>query len=66
MSQSTAVFRRGRLLLWGACLAAAFALPEGSQVARLTITQLAPILPYLLMVAILVFRPRGLMGSRES
>jgi len=41
-------------------------LPQGSQVARLTITQLAPILPYLLMVAILVFRPRGLMGSRES
>ena len=42
------------------------ALPQGSQVARLTITQLAPVLPYLLMVAILVFRPRGLMGSRES
>ncbi len=42
------------------------ALPEGSQVARLTITQLAPILPYVLMVAILIFRPRGLMGSRES
>ena len=41
-------------------------LPAGSQVARLTITQLAPILPYLLMVAILIFRPRGLMGSRES
>ena len=41
-------------------------LPEGSQVARLTITQMAPVLPYLLMVAILIFRPRGLMGSRES
>jgi branched-chain amino acid transport system permease protein len=41
-------------------------LPEGSQVARLTITQLAPVLPYMLMVAILVFRPRGLMGARES
>ena len=35
-------------------------------VARLTVTQLAPILPYLLMVAILIFRPRGLMGARES
>ncbi len=33
---------------------------------RLTLTQLAPVLPYLLMVAILVFRPRGLMGARES
>jgi branched-chain amino acid transport system permease protein len=41
-------------------------LPAGSQVARLTLTQLAPVLPYLLMVAILIFRPRGLMGSRES
>ena len=41
-------------------------LPEGSQVARLTITQLAPVLPYLLMVGILVLRPRGLMGARES
>jgi branched-chain amino acid transport system permease protein len=35
-------------------------------VARLTITQLAPVLPYLLMVAILIFRPRGLMGAREN
>jgi branched-chain amino acid transport system permease protein len=34
--------------------------------ARLTLTQLAPVLPYLLMVAILIFRPRGLMGARES
>lgn len=33
---------------------------------RLTLTQLAPILPYLFMVAILIFRPRGLMGARES
>ena len=41
-------------------------LPEGSQVARLTITQLAPVLPYLPMVAILIFRPRGLMGAREN
>ncbi|MGZ6142906.1 MAG: branched-chain amino acid ABC transporter permease [Myxococcales bacterium] len=34
--------------------------------ARLSLTQLAPIMPYLLMVAILVFRPRGLMGARET
>ena len=34
--------------------------------ARLTVTQLAPILPYLFMVAILIFQPRGLMGARES
>jgi branched-chain amino acid transport system permease protein len=42
------------------------ALPQGSQISRLTITQLAPVLPYVLMVAILIFRPRGLMGARES
>lgn len=33
---------------------------------RLSLTQLAPIMPYILMVAILVFRPRGIMGARES
>jgi branched-chain amino acid transport system permease protein len=34
--------------------------------ARLSFTQLAPVMPYLLMVAILIFRPRGLMGTRET
>ncbi len=33
---------------------------------RLSLTQLAPIMPYLLMVVILIFRPRGLMGARET
>src|SRR5436190_13823926 len=32
---------------------------------RLSLTQLAPIMPYLLMVVILIVRPRGLMGARE-
>lgn len=41
-------------------------LAGGSNLARLSISQLAPVLPYLLMVAILIFRPRGLMGARES
>ena len=41
-------------------------LEAGGVLARLTITQLAPVLPYLFMVAILIFRPRGLMGARES
>ena len=36
-----------------------------SALARLSLTQLAPIMPYLLMVAILIFRPRGLMGARS-
>lgn len=34
--------------------------------ARLSLTQLAPIMPYILMVAILIFRPRGIMGARET
>lgn len=33
---------------------------------RVSISQAAPILPYVLMVLILIFRPRGLMGTRES
>lgn len=36
------------------------------QVLRLTVAQVSPILPYLLMVLILIFRPRGLMGARET
>jgi branched-chain amino acid transport system permease protein len=32
----------------------------------LTISQVAPILPYLLLVLVLIFRPRGLMGTRED
>jgi branched-chain amino acid transport system permease protein len=33
---------------------------------KLTLSQVAPILPYLLLVLILIFRPRGLMGTREG
>ena len=33
---------------------------------RLTISQIAPILPYLLLVLILIFRPKGLLGTREG
>jgi branched-chain amino acid transport system permease protein len=32
----------------------------------LTIAQMAPVLPYLLLVLMLVLRPRGLMGTREG
>jgi len=34
--------------------------------ARITLSQVAPVLPYLIMVAMLVVRPRGLLGTRES
>ena len=33
---------------------------------KLTISQVAPILPYLFLVLILIFRPRGLLGKRET
>ena len=33
---------------------------------KLTLAQVAPILPYLFLVLILIFRPRGLLGTREG
>jgi branched-chain amino acid transport system permease protein len=42
---------------------------EGSllyPVAKITLAQAAPILPYLLLVLILIFRPKGLFGTREG
>jgi branched-chain amino acid transport system permease protein len=38
----------------------------GYDLLRLSISDIAPILPYLLLVLILIFRPRGLMGKREG
>jgi branched-chain amino acid transport system permease protein len=35
-------------------------------VLSLTLSQVAPVLPYLLLVLVLIFRPRGLMGTREG
>jgi branched-chain amino acid transport system permease protein len=32
----------------------------------LTLAQLAPLLPYLLLVAVLAMRPRGLFGRRDD
>ena len=33
---------------------------------KLTLSQVAPILPYLFLVLMLIFRPRGLLGTRED
>ena len=38
----------------------------GYPLLKLTISQVAPILPFLLMVLILIFRPKGLLGTREG
>jgi len=37
-----------------------------NSVMKLTISQVAPILPYLFLVLILIFRPKGLLGTRED
>ncbi len=38
----------------------------GYPLLKLSLSQVAPILPYLLMVLILIFRPKGLMGTRDE
>ena len=37
----------------------------GYSLLQLKLSQVAPILPYLLLVLMLIFRPRGLLGTRE-
>jgi branched-chain amino acid transport system permease protein len=38
----------------------------GNTLMKLTVSQVAPILPYLFLVLILIFRPKGLLGTREG
>ena len=38
----------------------------GWPILRITMAQAAPILPYLLLVLMLIFRPKGLLGTREG
>jgi branched-chain amino acid transport system permease protein len=37
-----------------------------SSVWKLSVSQMAPVMPYLLMVVMMIVRPRGLMGTREG
>lgn len=39
---------------------------SGGSLLRLTVSQVAPILPYLFLVLMLIFRPKGLLGTREG
>jgi len=41
-------------------------LASDNSLLKLTISQVAPILPYLLLVLILIVRPKGLLGTREG
>jgi len=47
-------------------LASLFGLSSTHTLLTLTISQIAPILPYLLLVLMLIFRPKGLLGTREG
>ncbi len=38
----------------------------GYSVLKLTLAQVAPVLPFLLLVLVLIVRPRGLLGKREN
>ena len=38
----------------------------GYAVLKLTVSQVTPVLPYLLLVLILIVRPKGLLGTRED
>ena len=33
---------------------------------RVTVAQIAPILPYMLLILVLIFKPTGLFGNRET
>jgi branched-chain amino acid transport system permease protein len=39
---------------------------QGNSLVKTTLSQVAPILPYLFLVLILIFRPKGLLGTRED
>ncbi len=39
---------------------------KANSLVKLTLSQVAPILPYLFLVLILIFRPKGLLGKREG
>ncbi|MGZ8261201.1 MAG: branched-chain amino acid ABC transporter permease, partial [Caldimonas sp.] len=53
----------------GALRATGVALSPGiadNTLLTLTLSQIAPILPYLFLVLMLIFRPKGLLGTREG
>ena len=39
---------------------------KNNSIIKLTLSQVAPILPYLFLVLILIFRPKGLLGTRDE
>lgn len=53
----------GGLAAWGIPLDAG---SFGNEFWKLKVSQIAPILPYVLLVGVLILRPRGLLGRREG
>src|SRR5438270_7644558 len=47
-------------------LSPAYAQTWRADIWGVTVAQIAPIMPYLLLVLILIFRPMGLLGTRET
>jgi branched-chain amino acid transport system permease protein len=45
-------------------LLSAAAAPYFGDLWTVTVAQVAPLIPYLLLVVVLIFRPTGLMGTR--
>ena len=55
------------LTLWALFLLSAMVISWALDIdSRLTLAQVAPILPYLLLVVMLIVRPKGLLGTRED
>jgi branched-chain amino acid transport system permease protein len=55
--------------LFDLAASAGWAIPPAgifAALAKITLSQAAPVLPYLLLVLILILRPRGLLGTREG
>jgi branched-chain amino acid transport system permease protein len=64
MVQTAAVMVNGSII-------SLFSLPPGGdtlfgEILAIPLARVSPLLPYVLMILILFFRPRGLMGTRES
>lgn len=64
--QTFAVSINGSLASLFGPLSPAYAATWLSDIWNVTVAQIAPILPYLLLVLILTFRPMGLLGTRET
>ena len=64
--RTLAVSMNGSLASVFGPLSPAWAASWVSDIWSVSVAQVAPIVPYLLLVLVLIFRPMGLLGTRES